>query len=305
MKKILVIPSIIIFILAVISGSFLYYQLKVPVGRSSQDRFFEVEEGESTLAIADHLAEKDFIRSPWFFALYARWVKINLLPGLYYLRSNMSLLEIIDRISKGNVQEYKITIPEGWTIKQIAEYLDSRKIVGKDDFISATNGLEGYLFPDTYRIAVKSTSQDIIEKMRKNFAQRTEGLKIDRETIILASIVEKEAKTSEDRKIIAGIYQKRLELGMFLESCPTVLYAMGVQKDRLSIEDTKFDSPYNTYLHKGLPPGPICNPGLESIKAVLEPTESDYLYFLSDKDGNLHYAKTAEGHAANKEKYEL
>lgn len=305
-------------------GAYIFYELKVPISESDQESFFEVKEGESTLEIATALKEKKLIRSSWIFALYTRYRRISLLPGLYYLRPNMVMLEIIDRLVKGNVQEYKITIPEGWTVKQIGEYLEQRKIVSKDEFISAAKydsqkfpiannqlpladneSLEGYLFPDTYRISAKTTSQDIIEKMRENFAKRTNGLNVSKNDLILASIVEREAKTQTDRQIIAGIYGKRLELGMKLESCPTVLYAMGMQKDRLSVEDTKFDSPYNTYLHRGLPPGPISNPGLESIKAALGSQESDYLYFLSDEDGNIHYAKTLAEHNFNKEKYGL
>lgn len=305
MKKILIIICILIGIVVAGLAGWIYYELKVPIGKSSQDLFFEVKEGQSTLEIAKNLESKKFIRNSCFLALYARIKKQNLLPGLYYLRENMNLTQIISNLAEGKVQEYKITIPEGWTNKQIADYLDKKKIVSGADFMQKSQGQEGYLFPDTYRLSAETDSQMIIDKMLKNFQERTQGLNADKDTVILASILEKEAKTYEDRQIIAGIYQSRLKLNMFLESCPTVLYAMGVTKDQLSLEDLAFVSPYNTYLNKGLPPGPICNPGLESIKAALSPTQSDNLYFLSDKEGNIHYSKTLEEHNTNKQQYGL
>lgn len=302
-KKILLIISLVIIALLIILGIWIYYEIKVPFSKSSDNIFFEVKDGQSTLEIAKNLENQKIIRNSCFFALYVRFKKDNLLPGLYYLNQKMNLKSILQQLSLGKVQEYKITIPEGWTNKQIADYLVKKEIVTKDDFLAAANGKEGYLFPDTYRLSVKTDSVGIVQKMMDNFQTRTKGLAITNNAIIMASILEREAKTYEDKQIIAGIYESRLKLGMFLESCPTVLYAMGVIKDQLSLEDLKFVSPYNTYLHKGLPPGPISNPGLESIKAALDPTDSNYLFFLSDKDGNIHYAKNLAEHNANKQKY--
>jgi len=303
MKKILLIVLFIVVMLLVIAGGWILYEIKVPFGKSSENIFFEVKDGQSTLEIAKNLESEKIIRNSCFFALFVKIKKQNMLPGLYYLKANMSLSTILNQLSLGKIQEYKITIPEGWTNQQIADYLAKKEIVTKDDFLAAASGKEGYLFPDTYRLATEVNSAGIVQKMMDNFQTRTKGLAITSDVVILASILEKEAKTYEDKQIIAGIYQSRLKLGMSLESCPTVLYAMGVVKDQLSLDDLQFVSPYNTYLNKGLPPGPICNPGLDSLKAALDAKDSDYLFFLSDKDGNIHFAATKAEHDLNKEKY--
>jgi UPF0755 protein len=303
-KIILIILAVVVLIIISIV-IFIGVNLKKPISNNNQEYFFEITEGQSTAEIANNLQNKGFIKYPWLFTIYNYLNHKVLMPGMYYLKTDMSLTDIVSNLVKGNVAEKKITIPEGWTNKQIAEYLEKNNIVTQDAFLAAAQDKEGYLFPDTYRISVKATAPDIVEKMENNFQTKTKDLKIDANTIILASIVEKETKTPEDRRIVAGVYQKRLNLGMKMESCPTVLYALGVIKDQLSSQDIKTDSPYNTYVYTGLPPGPICNPGLDSIKAVLEPTKTDYLFFLSDKDGNLHFAKTAVEHAANKQKYGL
>ncbi len=303
MKKIILITlSIMIIIIGALAAWF-FYELKAPVSKSDQNVFFEIKSGESTADIASELQSDNLVRSNWMFSFWVKYKKITLMPGLYYLRPNMTISEIANDLSVGNVSEYQITIPEGWTNKQIADYLAGKGIVSKEEFLTAANGYEGYLFPDTYRIAVKSTAQEIVTKMRENFDVKTAGLNIANDDVILASIVEKETKTAQDRRLVAGIYQNRLALDMPLQSCPTVLYAMGITKDRLSYADTQYDSLYNTYLYKGLPPGPICNPGLDAIEAVLNPTDSDYLFFLSDSNGNIHYAKTDAEQAANEEKY--
>ncbi len=297
----IILAAIILLVFGVFT--YIFCNLKIPISKLSQEYSFEVTEGQSTTQIAQKLQDAGFIKYPWIFTAYTYLNHKILLPGIYYLKTDMNLTDIISNLVKGNVAEKKITIPEGWANKQIAEYLAKNNIVDKDDFLSSAQGKEGYLFPDTYRISIKSTSVDIIKKMEDNFQLKTKDLNLSKDNLVLASIVEKEAKTLEDKKLVAGIYQKRLKLNMALESCPTVLYALGVIKDQLSAQDIKVDSPYNTYIHKGLPPAPICNPGLESIHAVLEPTKTDYLYFLSDKEGDLHFAKTLEEHNTNKTKY--
>lgn len=322
MKKTLLIALVVALALILMVGIFAYYQIKKPLNNTATLKFFEVKNGESTLQISHNLYDKKIIKSWWFFAAYTKYRKLSLLPGLYYLRSDMNIAEISSLLKTGLSQEKKITIIEGWNNNQMADYFEKNNIVGKNDFILSARfkqdyrkwlgnlsfndgeNLEGYLFPDTYRILSSSSSDEIVLKMLENFYNKTKDLNITKNNIILASIVEKEAKTLEDKKIIAGIFQNRLLANMKLESCPTVLYAMGVTKDKLSSEDIKFDSPYNTYLHVGLPPGPISNPGLESITAVLTPTKTNYYYFMSDSSGIIHYAKTLEEHNQNKIKYQ-
>lgn len=181
--------------------------------------------------------------------------------------------------------------------------------------------MEGFLFPDTYNLPVQPTALDIIERMLVNFDQRftTEMRQaaVEQEMTIyqvvtLASIVEREAVAAEERPIIAGVFLNRLEKGMNLDSCPTVQYALGYQEDAAQwwktpvtlAEFAQVNSLYNTYLHRGLPPGPICSPGLASIQAVLEPVETDYLYFLAKGDGSHAFATTFEEHLQNQQKYQ-
>lgn len=303
MKKSILIAVIIILTVAIAGIWYIYFNLKVPMGKSGENQFFEVIEGQGTMEIAENLKEKGFIRSPWFFAIYVNLKNASLLPGIYYLRQNMTLNEIIEPISQGNVQEYKITIPEGWRITQIAQYLTNNKIVTYADFLQAAEGKEGYLFPDTYRIAIQSTAVEIVKKMEENFTERTKDLKVNKEDLILASIVEREAKKNEDRAKITGVYLNRLDKGMKLEADPTVQYAKG-NWDAPSVKDLQsVNSAYNTYLYKGLPPGPICNPGLKSIEAAVKPEKNGYYYFFHLKDGSTIFSKTAEEHQANREKY--
>jgi UPF0755 protein len=181
--------------------------------------------------------------------------------------------------------------------------------------------LEGFLFPDTYYLPVQPTAFDIIERMLADFDQRftfeLRQLAVEREmtvheVVTLASIVEREAVVAEERPVIAGVFLNRLAKGMTLDACPTVQYALGYQEDigqwwktPLALEEfDRVNSPYNTYLHRGLPPGPICNPGLASIQAVLEPVESDYLYFVAKGDGSHAFARTFEEHLQNQQKYQ-
>lgn len=197
----------------------------------------------------------------------------------------------------------EITIPEGWTTKQIDDYLFEKKILAKDEFLTAAKNKEGYLFPDTYFLGEKPTADEIIKKMEDNFQQKTAGLNLTKDDLILASIVEKEVTTDEDRKTAAGVFRNRLKNNMFLESCATINYVLGGNKKILSRDDLLTVSPYNTYLHKGLPPAPIGNPGLAAIKAALNPAATDYFYFLTGNDGKTYFAKTKAEQDANKQKY--
>ncbi|OGD66180.1 hypothetical protein A3F08_02505 [Candidatus Berkelbacteria bacterium RIFCSPHIGHO2_12_FULL_36_9] len=303
MKKPFLITIIVLLIIIIGITWYFYYNLRVPAGSSNQNRAFEIIEDEGSIEIASNLKEKGFIKSPWFFVAYVKYKKVSLLPGIYYLRQNMTLNEIVEPISKGNVQEYKITIPEGWRITQIDEYLAKNKIIKSGEFSKAAKDKEGYLFPDTYRISIQSTAVDIIKKMEDNFNERTINNKLSKEQLIIASIVEREAKKDEDRAKIAGIYYSRLTINMKLEADPTVQYAKGDWELLASSDLWSVISPYNTYLNKGLPPTPICNPGLKSINAAINPEKSDYYYFFHLKDGLAVFSKTANEHQVNLEKY--
>lgn len=249
--------------------------------------------------------------------------------GDYSLSPSMSMDEIMALLLKGKDDTLRFTIPEGYDIKKTTAVLTKDNLIdteafrkeissGKFDYRflssapSGENRLEGYLFPDTYEVFTNASEHDIINKMLSQFDKvftdkyyaRAEelGMSIN-EVITLASIIEREAATEADRPIIAGVFYNRIAKEMPLQSCATVQYILGDQKAVLSIADTKIESPYNTYLNNGLPPGPICSPGLASIKAALWPTKSNYLYFLAKGDGSHVFAETYAEHLKNKAKY--
>jgi UPF0755 protein len=237
----------------------------------------------------------------------------------------------------------KITVIEGWRIKDISQYLQENEIIPAEEFETAAEnwsekdydydflknlpevaGLEGFLFPDTYFIYKDATAEDIIEKMLKNFDERlTEEMRqeikrqnksstfeeqkvLDKsifEILTMASLIEKEVRSDEDRAIVSGIFYKRIEQGKPLESCATIAYILGEDKRQYSFEDTRIESPYNTYLNKGLPPGPICSPGESAIKAAIWPKETEYNYFLSKENGETVFSKTIEEHNSAKAKW--
>jgi len=299
---------------------------------------FIVEPGETAGDIALRLEQLGLINDAELFRLLARYHKADsrLEAGRYELRANMTMGEIIEALQHGRLEEIEVTIPEGWRAEQIAEMLEEVGVDGEEFLALVREGsfdyeflrdrppgatLEGFLFPDTYYLPVQPIALDIIERMLANFDQRftaemrqmaAEQEMTIYQVVTLASIVEREAVVAEERPIIAGVFLNRLAKGMTLDADPTVQYALGYQEDTgqwwkrpLALEEIeRVGSPYNTYLHRGLPPGPICNPGLASIQAVLEPAETDYLYFVAKGDGSHVFARTLEEHNRNRAKYQ-
>lgn len=309
MAKIKKVITSIIFIIFIVFILLIVFQV------TKEDKVVEVfiPKGSSPHKIAKILKDSDVISSQKLFMSLIKFYgySTKLQAGLYDFNKKDSLNTIIEKIKKGESKNIKVTIPEGFNIKQIAKVLAENKICDEEKFISlaAEQNMEGFLFPNTYFLLPQMTEQEVIKVMNDEFnrywtKEREERLKqIDkpkRDVIILASIVEKEAIADRERPIIAGIFLNRLAKGMRLESCSTVLYAMGINKERLSFEDLKFDSPYNTYRHKGLPPGPICNPGAKAIDAVLYPEATDSLYFVSKGNGTHYFSSTFEQHIKNK-----
>ncbi|TSC97201.1 MAG: UPF0755 protein [Candidatus Berkelbacteria bacterium Licking1014_2] len=308
-KKILVVTIIPLLIFG--GGSlWLVTEMKKPACQIRQPAdcqpvSFEVKGGETGWQIFDHLQSTGLIKNQSVGWLYGWLTGKNrrLQEGYYLFSPNQSPREIIAAIAAGQVAEYKITIPEGYSNRQIAAALTKKFAFSQDDFLAAAKEKEGYLFPDTYRFLINSQPQDIIKKMADNFAVRTQGLSLSKDDIILTSIVEKEGKTTEDKKIIAGIFLTRWKSNIPLESCATINYLLPQPKTHLSNSDIAIDSPYNTYRYPGLPPTPISNPGLESLTAVKNPTPTNYLFFLSDKDGKIYYSMTRAEHEEKKKKY--
>jgi UPF0755 protein len=275
----------------------------------------EIKSGESLQSITVKLKEENIISSEVLFRsmviLFGGEKRV--IAGDYLLAKKESTFSIARRLVNGNfgIDNVRITIPEGWNVFQIADYLGKNLVFfDKKTFLDLAKDKEGYLFPDTYFVLGSIKSREIIAMMENNFLKRTSSLeeKISKsgyskkEIIIMASILEGEA-LPEDRNVVAGILWRRLEMGMPLQVDSTFSYINGKNTYELTLDDLKIDSLYNTYKYKGLPPGPINNPGLEAITSALNPIKTKYLYFLTEKDGTIHYAKTFEEHKRNKERY--
>jgi len=283
----------------------------------------KIREGISTAEIADRLVEKNIIDSSLRFRLLARFYGYDdkFRPGSYTFTVGMSDEEVFEKLLTGEKKFVRFTLPEGFGVKEIAERLYNLDLADKDEFLKAAEDFapydymrkrqnvffaaEGFLFPDTYNVESDIDIDEILNLMAANFDDRvTPTMRVTAEKmglsvydlITLASLVEREVRYPEDRPIVAQVLLKRLKLNMPLQTDATLQYLMDTPKVEVSIEDTQIDSPYNTYQHTGLPPGPIANPGMASIEAVLHPAETDYLYFVADKLGHNHYAYTYEEH---------
>ncbi|HOL21813.1 MAG TPA: endolytic transglycosylase MltG [bacterium] len=274
-------------------------------------KLVEIPEGATAVDVAKLLEEKGVIKNDdWFLYLTRRYnVQEKLQAGIYEFSGRTPLKEVIRKIARGEVILVRVTVPEGSTIKDIADILERKELVPKEEFIKyalENKKLEGMLFPDTYLFPHKTSVEAIASTMYKRFKNVFEELygepitdanfKKVKEIVTVASIVEKEAMYDSERRIIAGIIYKRLKRNIPIQSCATVIYATGKSKSRLSTSDLKVKSPYNTYIHRGLPPGPICNPGFSSLKAALNPEKTDYLYFVSMGDGRNYFSKTYNEH---------
>jgi len=283
-------------------------------GCKGENRVIRIEKGWSSTEVSEKLKSEHLINNKWLFIFYT-WIKghnNHLQAGEYLLNTKMTIPKISQILVQGqtNPNWVKITIPEGWTNKQIEERLIGVGVLKQGDKLPGDQ--EGFLFPDTYYFYKDSTVEQVIEKMRDNFDNKItdemeESLVLQKRNVydilIMASILEKEVVSDEDRAIVSGIFWKRIKNNYPLESCATIAYILGTEKKQYSYEDTRVKSPYNTYINSGLPPTPINNPGLSAIKAAIYPKQTDYNFFLSAPDGKTIYAKTLEEHNRNKAKY--
>jgi len=288
--------------------------------------------GTNAREVSRILLDHGLIKSDWGFWLAVRKENAGgqLKAGEYQIPKGLTLPQIIELLVKGQTATYPFTVPEGLTVVQTANLLESLGLVDSDRFIALTREsplnrehlppgvdlpepMEGYLFPETYRIPKRATEEDIIALMYQQFLEvfdddlqaRAEeiGLSVH-EAVTLASVIEREARVDSERATISGVYHNRLRIGMKLDACPTVLYAHGRLDGDLTYEDLEIDSPYNTYLYAGLPPGPIAAPGEASIRAALFPEDVDYLYFVSRNDGTHVFSRTYAEHLQNKAQYQ-
>ena len=327
-----------LFVLAVLGGLFglflifvvllLGWQLAQPYGVDRAGKqLITVQEGESTSQISRDLADQKLISNPWLMQIILDLGPAHghIKAGPYLITHGTSLYQISTILNRGEIAVVKLTFPEGLTTNQLAARWAAADLGSADDFVQATKqsydfdflsgtvpqgNLEGYLFPATYVVRRDSSAQSLVQQMLEAFQEQAWPILnagprpmnlSPNQTLTLASIVEIEANTTEDRKLVAGVFYNRLKVGMKLESDVTVNYATG--KTTTSAADTRVDSPYNTYVAKGLPPSPIDNPSLDAIDAALHPTDSDYLFFIADQKGTVHFAKTIEEHNDNIKKY--
>jgi len=280
---------------------------------------FTVSKGASVRQIANALQRDGFLQSP---ALFIFWAKVKAgspKPGIYELSRGRSASFIWDQIRKGP-RPLRLTFPEGWTSWQMAQYLEEKGITSAKDFLAIVQRekLEGRLFPDTYLFDVELPASKVLEKMRARFEQqkpidwdsqaRVLGLK-EEQLLVLASLVEREARVERELPLVAGVFLNRFKKGWLLESCATVQYAIGLSKGtpglwkpRLLYKDLAIASPFNTYKQRGFPPGPIGNPGRAAMNAAAHPAETDAMFFVADGEGTHRFSRYYREHLKAKEK---
>lgn len=323
-----------LFCLFVIMGSLIWYvaQFRAPEAQG-RDSTFEILPGQSVNTISRNLNDDGLIRSSFAFETFV-WLEkaeAKIQAGTYRLSTHDNLFKLTNALITGVGRiANKVTLIEGWTLKQYRAYLIDRGMSGTefDDLtlhpkqwvdaypfvgtLPSNVDLEGYLFPDTYAIGSDRAVKPLVIKMLDTFERKAVNGFSDafasqdhslHEVITIASILEREVRDTADRKKVADIFYRRVRADIALQSDATVAYATGSKRSQATAEDLKVDSLYNTYKYKGLPPGPIGNPGLDAIEAALKPTLNDYWYFLTDADGGVHYAKTFADHKQNKLKY--
>ncbi len=294
---------VLLALLLIFSVTFIYLLGPKDAG-STDKKEIKIVAGMSRASIAQTLSSEGLIKSQFAFFVYSKLVKGVIIPGTYELSAGDSASTILEQLNKGKFKVFRITIKEGWWASDIeAELIEQKGLKQMVGFADAAKQYEGYLFPDTYEFKIDETIEGVIERLRDNFELRTKELRVDPDVVILASIIEREAKGPSDRAAIAGVYVNRLKKGMRLEADATIQYAKGSSKSIVTVDDYRnVISPYNTYLNDGLPPGPIANPGLESIKAVLNPETHDYFYYFHAK-GETIFSKTYEEHRAKVKQY--
>ena len=318
----------VLLITLILSLVYYFHFLNTPVNKSASEIVFVVTKGDGVRKVSANLETQKIISNDFVFLTYLKLsgLSTSIQAGDYKLSGAMSPRTVADILTKGKVASKKITIPEGWTIDDIGTYLEKQGVTSKGDFETAAKknydydfladkpadqSLEGYLFPDTYQISVTANAEDIVKLMLTTFGEKLtsdtraaikgSGMSTY-EVVTLASVVEREVSKPEDRKVVSGIFLNRLDSGMALQSDATVQYVLKSDKKRFSYDESRVQSPYNTYVVPGLPLGPIGNPGIDSVMAVLYPERTSYMYFLS-ADGTTYYSRTLGEHEEKVAKY--
>jgi UPF0755 protein len=335
-KKLLIALSILVLILAGGAAAFGFYawkRMQAPYkGFSEAEKFVDIPPGTGPAEIRRRLVDAGVVSDEWAFRAALVWTGQSraLQAGEYRFDRPMSVVDVIDKIARGDVYTHAITFPEGLTIREMAAIYQSQGFGKADEFVKAARDgslvtdldpaakdLEGYLFPETYTLprgvsASKLISQ-MVERFRSTYSEleQKQSGELDlsrREVVTLASLVEKETGKAEERPLVAAVYRNRLERRMPMQADPTVVYALvkaGTYDGNIRKQDLAIDSPYNTYKYPGLPPGPIASPGRAALAAALAPADVQFLYFVSRNDGSHAFAETLAQHNANVQEHQI
>jgi UPF0755 protein len=315
-----------LFLLILIAAAAFAYLFLLPFGPHSET-FVEIVPGTSSTVIGTQLEKSGIIRSAYGFDLLRAYKAGTLKAGEYRFDHPAPLQEVYARLLKGDVYTRAVTIPEGFNIFDIAQAVEAAGLGSREAFLAAeqqhteliatlsphATSLEGYLFPDTYRFSRHATPEQMLAAMVRRFRQATAQLGLAGEspaelsrTLTMASLVEKEVNQASERPLVAGVFVNRLAQNIPLATDPTVIYAALLEnryRGAIYASDLQSPSAYNTYRHAGLPPGPICNPGLDALRAAISPAKTDYLYFVSDANGHSRFSTTLKEHVENVQQY--
>lgn len=314
----------LVCLVLLLAAAFLGANFLLPVAPPAET-FVEIAPGMGSRQIAALLEAHHIIRSRYSFDVWRLLRRGRLQAGEYRFAEPANLLRVYDRLRRGDVYTHVVTIPEGFNLFDVAQAVQDAQLVSKDTFLAAAKknvkliadldpgavDLEGYLFPDTYRFQKLETPAQMLAAMVKRFREGAAAAGVDRnyhQVVTLASLIEKETPQPADRPLVASVFVNRLAKGMPLMTDPTVIYAARLEnryRGTIYHSDLQANSAYNTYRHAGLPPGPICNPGLASLQASLHPAKTDYLYFVADPQaaGHSRFSSTLAGHERNVSEY--
>jgi UPF0755 protein len=313
----------LLLLITLLAGVVAFY-LEVPYGPHAET-FVEIPPGTGTSGIAERLTEGGVIRNRLAFELYRRFKSGTLKAGEYRFDHPLKLGDVYRKIARGDVYTKTVVVPEGFNIFDIAQAVQAAGLGSAGDFLAAeradtglisdmsphATSLEGFLFPDTYRFSRHATPEMMLQTMVKQFRREATQLGLAEtpelaRTVTLASLIEKEVSVDAERPLVGGVFVNRIAAGMPLATDPTVIYAAllnGRWRGTIYQSDLQFDSPYNTYRHAGLPPGPIANPGEAALKAAMHPATTDYFYFVADAQGHSRFSKDLKEHAAQVQAY--
>jgi UPF0755 protein len=317
-----------VLVVGVLLAAVVGFYVLVPFGPSSET-FVEIAPGTGTTGIAAELQKAGVVRSAYVFEALRAWKTVaggagTLKAGEYRFDHAASVLEVYDRIRRGDVYTITLVVPEGYNIFDIADAVQAAKLGNRDEFLKAemshvelvrawspqAKSVEGYLFPDTYKFGRHATPVNMLAVMVRRFGQQAArlgltGTDVSR-MVTMASLIEKEVHFDAERPEVASVFKNRLAMGMPLQTDPAVIYASllrGTWTGVIHQSELHSDSAYNTYGHVGLPPGPVCNPGVAALKAAMHPAKTDYLYFVADAGGHTKFAVTLADHNTNVEAY--